>query len=128
MLPRVTEGGPVFRKKAPEEAPTFWIATSDLPTTPAHAFYQQLDAALVQCRFGEQVRALAAPFYEMDVRKGGQPGIDPEVYFKMLMVGFFENVTSERAIAARCADSLAIREFLHYGLGERTPHHSDPTA
>lgn len=117
----------MFRKKTREEAPTFWIATSDLPCTPANSFYQKLDTALVECRFGEVVRRLAAPFYEMDARKGGQPGIDPEVYFKMLMVGFFENLSSERAIAARCADSLSIRAFLHYELGERTPHHSSFT-
>ena len=48
----------------------------------------------------------------MDAQKGGQPGIDPEVYFKMLMVGFFENLASERAIAARCADSLGPLEAL----------------
>src|SRR5207253_4554868 len=52
---------------------------------------------------------------------------DPEVYFKMLIVGFFENLPAERAIAARCADSLAIRAFLHYELTERTPHHSSFT-
>lgn len=123
----MTEGAPVFRKKTPEEAPAFWIATSDLPATPANSFYQKLDAVLAECRFGEEVRRLAAPFYEMDTSKGGQPGIDPAVYFKMLMVGFFENLPSERAIAARCADSLSIREFLHYGLGERMPHHSSFT-
>jgi transposase len=117
----------VFRKKTPDAAPTFWIATSDLPSTPADSFYQKRDAALAACQFGEEVRRLAAPCYEMDARKGGQPGIDPEVYFKMLMVGFFENLASERAIAARCADSLAIRAFLHYGLTERTPHHSSLT-
>ena len=125
--PLMTEGVPVFRKKTPEEAPTFWIATSDLPSTPANSFYQKLDAVLSAFTFGDEVRRLAAPFYEMDVRKGGQPGIDPAVYFKMLMVGFFENLPSERAIAARCADSLSIREFLHYGLGELTPHHSSFT-
>ncbi len=117
----------MFRQKPPEEAPMLWIATSDLPSTPAHSFYQKLDRVLAACRFGEEVRRLAAPFYEMDASKGGQPGIDPEVYFKMLMVGFFENLPSERAIAARCADSLSIREFLHYGLGEPTPHHSSFT-
>jgi len=117
----------VFRQKTPEEAPAFWIATSDLPTTPAHSFYQKLDQVLTACQFGAEVRRLAAPFYDMDASKGGQPGIDPEVYFKMLLVGFFENLPSERAIAARCADSLSIREFLHYGLGERTPHHSSFT-
>ncbi len=82
---------------------------------------------LTACRFGAEVRRLAAPYYDMDGSKGGQPGIDPEVYFKMRLVGFFENLPSERAIAARCADSLSIREFLHYGLGERTPHHSSCT-
>lgn len=97
------------------------------PFTPANAFYQRLDAALEACAFGETVRGLAAPYYEMDARKGGQPGIDPTVYFKMLMVGFFENLASERAIAARCADSLSIRAFLHYGLTEPTPHHSSLT-
>ena len=103
----------MFRKKTPEEAPTLWIATSELPVTPAHSFYQKLDAVLTECQFGDEVRRLAAPYYEMDAAKGGQPGIDPEVYFKMLMVGFFENLASERAIAARCADSLSIRVFLH---------------
>lgn len=117
----------MFRKKPPDEAPAFWIATSDLPPTPANGFYQKLDQVLAELQFGDAVRRLAAPFYEMDASKGGQPGIDPEVYFKMLMVGFFENLASERAIAARCADSLSIREFLHYGLGERTPHHSSFT-
>lgn len=117
----------MFRKKTPEEAPSLWIATSELPTTPANAFYQRLDRVLVDCQFGEEVRRLCAPFYDMDARKGGQPGIDPEVYFKMLMVGFFENLASERAIAARCADSFSIRAFLHYELTETTPHHSSFT-
>jgi transposase len=117
----------VFRKKTPEEAPALWIASSDLPTTPANGFYQKLDGALTKHQFGDAVRQLCAPFYDMDARKGGHPGIDPEVYFKMLMVGFFENITAERAIAARCADSFAIRAFLHYELTERTPHHSSFT-
>jgi transposase len=63
----------------------------------------------------------------MDASRGGHPGIDPEVYFKMLLVGFFENLPSERGIAARCADSLSIRAFLHYELQERTPEHSSFT-
>lgn len=117
----------MFRKKTLEEAPSFWIATSDLPSTPANSFYHKLGAVLSEAGFGDAVRRLSAPCYEMDASKGGQPGIDPEVYFKMLMVGFFEDLTSERAIAARCADSLSIREFLHYGLADRIPHHSSFT-
>ena len=126
-LPSSLTGAIVFRQKTPAAAPALWIATSDLPTTPANAFYQQLDRVLADRQFGDQVRRLCAPSYDMDASKGGQPGIDPEVYYKMLMVGFFENLPSERAIAARCADSLSIRDFLHYALGEMTPHHSSFT-
>ena len=117
----------MFRRKDREQQPSLWIATSDLPTTPAGAFYQRLDRAFAKLGFGDEVRALCAPFYESDVRLGGQPGIDPEVYFKMQMVGFFENLSSERAIAARCSDSLSIRAFLHYDLHEATPDHSSLT-
>lgn len=117
----------MFRKKTPDDTPALWIATSDLPTIPANTFYQKLDTVLAERQFGDQVRRLCAPFYEMDASKGGHPGIDPEVYFKMLMVGFFENLASERAIAARCADSFSIRAFLHYALTEATPHHSSFT-
>ena len=117
----------MFRKKTPDPAPSLWIATSALPTTPATSFYQKLEGVLAERQFGDRVRELCAPYYDMDVRKGGHPGIDPEVYFKMLMVGFFENLASERAIAARCADSLSIRAFLHYELTEKTPDHSSFT-
>jgi len=117
----------MFRPKAAEPQVTLRIATSELPATPVHSFYEQLDRALTQAGFGDTVRALCAPFYETDARRGGRPGIDPEVYFKMQMIGFFENLASERAIAARCADSLAIRAFLHYALTERTPDHTTLT-
>lgn len=117
----------MFRKKTPNEAPALWVPTTDLPTTPATGFYAKLDQILAERQFGEAVRRLCAPFYETDAQKGGRPGIDPEVYVKMLMVGFFENLASERAIAARCADSLAVRAFLHYELTEATPHHSSFT-
>ncbi|MDQ8192348.1 transposase [Roseibacillus persicicus] len=56
--------------------------------------------------------------------KAGRPGIDPAVYFKMLIIGFFENLPSERAIASRCADSLSLRSFLGYPLDQATPDHS----
>jgi transposase len=117
----------MFRRKDPELQPSFWIARSELPTTPVNAFYRRLDRALAACDFGDAVRGLCEPFYEQDASRGGRPGIDPEVYFKMQMIGFFEDLPSERAIAARCSDSLSIREFLHYGLHEATPDHSSLT-
>lgn len=69
----------MFRKKTRGDAPTLWIATSDLPTTPSHSSYQRPDQVLVACGFGDEVRELAAPHYTRDVSKGGRPGIDPEV-------------------------------------------------
>ncbi|MDT8342746.1 MAG: transposase, partial [Longimicrobiales bacterium] len=106
----------MFRKKDPEAQSSFWLPTDALPTSPATSFYQRLDRALAASGFGDAVRALCAPYYERDRSRGGRPGIDPEVYFKMQMIGFFEGLPSERGIAARCADSLSIRQFLHYEL------------
>ena len=117
----------MFRKKTPETQQSIWLPTAEIVTTPAGGFYQKLDEALASFGFGDQVRTLCEPFYNTDESAGGRPGIDPEVYFKMLLVGFFENITSERGIAARCGDSLSIRQFLHYELTETTPHHSSFT-
>lgn len=117
----------MYRKQAPPPRQALWIATHELPATPVNTFYQQLDRALAAVGFGDAVRALCAPFYVMDASRGGRPGIDPEVYFKMQMIGFFEGIASERGIAARCADSLSIRAFLHYALIDATPEHSSLT-
>lgn len=117
----------MFRRKDVDPQSSFWVPTNELPSTPVHAFYQRLDRALAETGFGDAVREVCAPFYENDASRGGRPGIDPEVYFKMQMVGFFEGIPSERGIAARCADSLSIRAFLHYGLQETTPDHSSLT-
>jgi transposase len=117
----------MFRRKAREPQSTFWIPTTDLPSTPANTFYERLDHALAETGFGDAVRTLCEPYYEQDRSRGGRPGIDPEVYFKMQLIGFFEGLPSERGIAARCADSLSIRKFLHYELHEATPDHSTLT-
>jgi transposase len=117
----------MFREKTPETQQSLWLPTAEIVSTPANGFYQKLDEALASFGFGDKVRALCEPFYCSDESAGGRPGIDPEVYFKMLLVGFFENLPSERGIAARCGDSLSIRQFLHYSLRETTPHHSSFT-
>lgn len=117
----------MFRKKEQRPQQEMWVATSDIVTTPANVFLQRLNTALESLGFSESVRALCAPFYQMDASKGGRPGIDPAVYFKMLLVGFFEGIASERGIASRCADSLSIRQFLGYDLWEATPDHSSFT-
>lgn len=73
--------------------------------------------------FAQEVWRICEPAYA-DPTRGGRPGIDPVVYLKMLMIGFFENLPSDRAIAARCEDSLSARGFLGYKLDESTPDHS----
>ena len=110
------------RKKKPEQK-EFWVVADRLPKASPSRFYELLNGTLEAMNFAEEVRAMCAPAYA-DATRGGRPGIDPAVYFKMLMVGFFEGLESERAIAARCADSLSLRGFLGYALEEATPDHS----
>lgn len=103
----------------------FWVARNDLPRAQASRFYEKLQETLDTLGFAAKVHALCGPLYSSGSK--GRPPIDPVVYFKMLMVGFLENLPSERAIAARCGDSLMIRRFLGYDLDEETPHHSSFT-
>jgi transposase len=98
--------------------------SSEIVKGPGSSYYEQLDRALQSAKFDKTIRELCRPYYEEDESKGGRKGIDPYVYFKMLMVGFFENIGSERGIASRCADSISIRGFLKYELTEHTPDHS----
>src|SRR4030081_2576254 len=110
------------RKKLPAQK-EFWVMADRLPKASPSRFYELLNGTLEEMDFAEQVREICAPAYA-EAARGGRPGIDPVVYFKMLMVGFFEGLESERAIAARCADSLSLRSFLGYALDEATPEHS----
>lgn len=103
----------------------FWVAAHQLARSPKSTFYARLDETLESFGFADKVRAICAPAYKNG--NAGRPGIDPVVYLKMIMVGFFEDLPSERAIAARCADSMSIRAFLNYSLEEKTPDHSSFT-
>src|ERR1700730_7490943 len=98
-----------------------WIAAADLPTTAAHPFYQRVNALLDDHYFDAFVEGLCQPFY---ARTMGRPGLPPGIYFRLLMVGYFEGVDAERGIAWRAADSLALRRFLRIGLDEQVPDHS----
>jgi len=111
------------RQAAAESQQEFWIEIRRLPQATASTFYRKLEETLDSIGFAAGVREICLPAYA-DSSRGGRPGIDPAVYFKMLMIGFFENLPSERAIASRCADSLSLRAFLGYGLEEATPDHS----
>jgi transposase len=115
----------VFTEKKKEAQPEFWIAANQVVSPAQSGYYAQLEETLESFGFAAKVRALCAPAY--DKSGMGRPGIDPVVYLKMIMVGFFEDLPSERAIAARCADSMSIRAFLKYELHEKTPEHSSFT-
>jgi transposase len=102
--------------------PELFVPAARLVQPATTSFYTKLEQTLNSFQFGEQVRNLCAPAYS-DSRRG-RPPVDPAVYFKMLMVGFFENIASERGIAERCSDSISIRFFLGYDLTQATPDHS----
>jgi transposase len=101
-----------------------WIATNRLARSPGHPFYERLNRVLDEAGFDRFVEERCKPFYAAGQ---GRPSIPPGVYFRMLMVGYFEGIDSQRGIAWRCTDSLALREFLGAGLGDRVPDHSSLT-
>jgi transposase len=107
------------RKRQRQHA--LWVAASDLPTTAAHPFYERLNALLDEHRFDAFVEGLCQPFYATTM---GRPSVAPGIYFRLLLIGYFEGVDSERGIAWRAADSLAIRRFLRVALDEAVPDHS----
>jgi len=111
----------VFKPKLNPQ-PELFVASGQLVQPATSGFYAKLAATLRSFDFAGQVRALCAPSYSASGR--GRPGIDPAVYFKMLMIGFFENIPSERGIAERCSDSISVRFFLGYDLTQTTPDHS----
>jgi transposase len=108
-------------RKQREKQEDIWIAHTELASAPAHPFYQQLNELLEAEKFDEFVEERCAKFY---ARKYGRPSLTPGIYFRSLLIGYFEGIDSERGIAWRLADSLALRRFLGIGLEEYTPDHS----
>jgi len=98
-----------------------WVAASDLPKSPGHPFYQRLNAVLEEAGFDSFAERICARFYAGHV---GRPSLLPGRYFRLLLLGYFEGLDSERGIAWRAADSLAVRSFLSLGVEERGPDHS----
>ena len=96
------------------------------PKSPGHPFYQRLNALLAEAEFDRWIEGRCERYYATE-EKRGQPSIPPGVYFRMLLVGYFEGIDSQRGIAWRCADSLSLRLFLGVPLDEPTPDHSTLT-
>jgi transposase len=107
------------RRRRAKQA-SMWVATHDLPRSAAHPFYTRLNQILDRADFDGFVEARCQPFYADD----GRPGLPPGRYFRMLLLGYFEGLDSERAIAWRAADSLSVRSFLGLELHEAPPDHS----
>ena len=104
-----------------ERQEELWIATGAIVRTSGHAFYDRLNEVLAGHGFDRKVEHLCRRYYR---GRKGRPSIAPGAYFRMLLIGYFEGLDSERAIAWRVADSLSLRKFLGYGLDETTPDHS----
>src|SRR5882757_6566655 len=100
----------MFSEKKKPGQPEFWIIADQVVSSSQSGFYVKLEETLEGFGFAAKVRALCASAY--DKSGVGRLGIDPVVYLKMIMVGFFEDLFSEWVIAARCADLISIREFL----------------
>jgi transposase len=97
------------------------VTWAELPRSPGHVFYDKLQSVLIASDFDGFVEGRGAPFY---VPGRGRPSLPPGRYFRMLLVGYFEGIDSERGLEWRCADSLSLREFLRLGAREPVPDHS----
>jgi len=104
-----------------DEQVSLWIAASELPTSPGHPFYTRLNALLDADDFDRFVEGQCRAFYAPVM---GRPSLAPGRYFRLLLVGYFEGIDSERGIAWRATDSLAVRSFLRVPLHEAPPDHS----
>ena len=112
-------------KRKPVQESLF-ITYDSLPRSAGHPFYEKLNQLLDEASFDRWLERRCAQYYEQEEPRG-QPSIPPGVYFRMLLVGYFEGIDSQRGIAWRCADSLSLRQFLGIPLGKNTPDHSTLT-
>jgi transposase len=108
------------RRKS-ERQDDLFITADALPRSPGHVFYQKLNEVLLEAGFDAWIEQLCEPYY---AQGKGRPSIPPGTYFRMLLVGYFEGIGSQRGIAWRCSDSLSLREFLGIPLGQESPDHS----
>jgi transposase len=110
-------------RRGGERQEELWIPTAAVARGPGHPFYDKLNELLAEAGFDRWVEERCRGFYA----EQGRPGIPPGVYFRMLLIGYFEGLESQRGIAWRCADSNSLKSFLGFGLTESTPDHSSLT-
>src|SRR5215204_6086392 len=107
-------------RKQRQRQEELWVTHAELATGPGHPFYTRLNELLDQEKFDGFAETECARFYA----EIGRPSLTPGTYFRLLLIGYFEGIDSERGIAWRAADSLGLRQFLQIGLDESTPDHS----
>ncbi len=107
------------KRKAKQQ--DLWVSTSEIPKAASHPFYAKVNEVLERYQVDRRLEHLCRRFYKPTF---GRPSISPGVYFRLLLIGFFEGIDSERGIAWRVADSLSLREFLGFSVAEQTPDHS----
>ena len=108
-------------KRKTEEQQELFVAADRLPRSPGHVFYRKLNDLLAEAAFDAWLEKLCRPYYADGI---GREGIPPGTYFRMLLVGYFEGIASQRGIAWRCSDSLSLRDFLAVPPGKQSPDHS----
>jgi transposase len=108
-------------RKQKERQADLWIAAQEIAETPGHVFYDRLDDLLRVHKMDERVEKLCRRYYRGPY---GRPSLAPSVYVRLMLIGYFEGIDSERGIAWRVADSLSLRKFIGFGLDEKTPDHS----
>ena len=107
-------------RRTTERQQEFWVPTHDLASAPRHVFYERLNQLLAKADFDQWIEERCAEFYA----PGGRDSIPPGTFFRMVFIGYFEGIDSQRGIAWRCADSLSLKTFLGYAVQDETPDHS----
>ncbi|HOE13109.1 MAG TPA: transposase [bacterium] len=102
-------------------AEELYVCWNEMPQSPGHPFYERLNRVLARHKFDAMCQEKCRRFY---AEKQGRPGLAPGIYFRTLLIGYFEGVDSERGIAWRCKDSLSLRSFLGIPIGKEPPDHS----
>ena len=109
------------QRKRRERQKDLWVATSELPKSAGHPFYLRLSELFDEHEFDAFVEGQCEQFYAPSL---GRPSLTPGIYFRSLLIGYFEGIDSERGVAWRLGDSLSLRRFLAIELDEQAPDHS----
>src|SRR5476651_1126824 len=103
-----------------------FVASDSVAKSPGHPFYRKLNELLAEVKFDAWIEERCRQYYRHEDPRG-RKSLPPGVYFRMMLIGYFEGIDSQRGIAWRCADSLSLRAFLSIPLDKGTPDHSTMT-